>query len=751
VLNIILDLEKVFISNQFGANLSNIFHLMNSYSSRILLVAFTVIFSINGNGQVSKYLTVQDAILLKDNETGKSLMPKRSSQLNWLPGGKKFCYIENRKDQKLFIKNIETNEIDSSIDISLFNKALSAYKEDLSTKTFPKIEWIDNDNFKFFKNNEFLNFNIPSKSIRILLNVSKDAQFIEDNLKNGQVAYVENGNIFISNGSTIKQITKDGGNGIVYGETVHRNEFGISKGLFWSPTGKKIAFYRMDEHMVTDYSIYQNENKPATTKEIKYPCAGAKSHHVKIGIYSIEDDKVTYLETGEPVEHYLTNVAWGPDEEYIYVAIVNRGQNQCFFNQYNVSNGSLKKTLFEERDEKYVEPQHEMHFLTTNKEKFIWQSERDGYNHLYLYNTNGKMLKQLTSGNWVVTELLGVDQEGEYVYFEGTKESPLERHIYKVRIQSGDIRKLSIEQGTHSALFNKQFQQYINTFSSIKSSYELTLKDNTGENLSIIEKSDNPLSEYNLGETSIFPIINEGKILYCRMITPPNLDKSKKYPVVVYVYGGPHVQLVKNTWLGGSNLWMQSMAQKGYIVFSIDNRGSANRGHDFESSVFRNLGTNEISDQIAGVNYLKQLAYVDANRIAAHGWSFGGFMTTSLMTRTPGVFKVGVAGGPVIDWSLYEIMYTERYMDTPEENPEGYKKANLLNYTQNLQDKLLMIHGCDDDVVLWQHSLLYLESAVNAGNTYLDYFVYPGHKHNVLGKDRVHLYQKITEYIIEHL
>jgi dipeptidyl-peptidase-4 len=235
------------------------------------------------------------------------------------------------------------------------------------------------------------------------------------------------------------------------------------------------------------------------------------------------------------------------------------------------------------------------------------------------------------------------------------------------------------------------------------------------------------------------------------MITPPHFDKNKKYPVVVYVYGGPHAQMVTNSFLGGSNYWMQLMAQKGYIVFTLDNRGSSNRGHAFESATHRQLGTLEMADQLAGINYLKNLSYVDANRIGVHGWSFGGFMTTSLMSRQPGVFKVGVAGGPVIDWSIYEIMYTERYMDQPSENPEGYKQANLLTHINGLQDKLLMIHGCDDDVVLWQHSLLYCKAAVDAGNTYLDYFVYPGHKHNVMGKDRVHLMQKITEYLIENL
>jgi dipeptidyl-peptidase-4 len=301
------------------------------------------------------------------------------------------------------------------------------------------------------------------------------------------------------------------------------------------------------------------------------------------------------------------------------------------------------------------------------------------------------------------------------------------------------------------ALFNSSFTHFIDAYSSTNVPKKILIKTHKGDQVKSILDAPNPLSDYTLGETSIFPILNEGTVLYCRMVTPPNYDKTKKYPVVVYVYGGPHAQMISNSWLAGSNLWMQLMAQKGYIVFALDNRGSSNRGHEFESSTFRNLGLIEMADQIAGVNYLKNLPYVDANRIAVHGWSFGGFMTTSLMTRQPGVFKVGVAGGPVIDWSLYEIMYTERYMDTPLENPEGYKNANLTNYVNNLQDKLLMIHGCDDDVVLWQHSLLYCKSAVDAGNTYLDYFVYPAHKHNVMGKDRVHLMQKITEYIIENL
>jgi dipeptidyl-peptidase-4 len=716
-----------------------------------ILVSFSILISSTLFAQGTKYLNMEEAILMFDKESNKSLRTQNLNALQWLPGGSKYAFVRSGKPQKLVIIDIETNKEDSSVSLESFNTAANTYKTGLNFKSFPSFEWIDNDNIKIFKDNEYLNFNIPAQAFRLILQISKNAGSNEYNYGNQQIAYVENDNIFIVGSNGIKQITNDGGKGIVYGQTVHRNEFGIDKGLFWSPSGNKLAFYRMDESMVSDYAIYDNSKMPAAINLIKYPIAGAKSHHVTVGIYDLSTQKVTYLETGEPKEQYLTNIAWGPDEEYLYMAIVNRGQNQDFINRYNTNSGSLDKILFEERDEKYIEPQHGFYFLPNENNKFIWQSERDGFNHLYLYNTNGKMIRQITSGKWMVTKLIGVDSRGEYAYIEASKESPLERHIYSVNIDNGDIKKLSTEQGTHMAIFNSSFTHFIDAYSSTNVPKRIVIKTHKGDQIKSLLDAPNPLSEYALGETSIFPIINEGTVLYCRMITPPNYDKTKKYPVVVYLYGGPHAQMISNSWLAGSNLWMQLMAQKGYIVFTLDNRGSSNRGHEFESATFRNLGTIEMADQIAGVNYLKNLPYVDANRIAVHGWSFGGFMTSSLMTRQPGVFKVGVAGGPVIDWSLYEIMYTERYMDTPLENPEGYKAANLTNYVNNLQDKLLMIHGCDDDVVLWQHSLLYCKSAVDVGNTYLDYFVYPGHKHNVLGKDRVHLMQKITEYIIENL
>lgn len=724
---------------------------MKNYILKSFLLLFLICLASSLKAQGTQYLTMSEAVLYQNAESKQSLKPQTLPLLYWLPGGSKYSYVQYGTPLKLFIVDAESGRIDSSISLDVFNMAAEKYKAGMKFKAFPYFEWIDNDNLKIYKDNEYLNFNLAAQAFRLITTISEKSEHVEYYLKSNYFAYIENDNLFVKANEKVHQLTTDGGNGIVYGQTVHRNEFGINKGLYWSPDGNKLAFYRMDESMVTDYYIYNNDSMPATVRKIKYPIAGAKSHHVTVGIFDLETQKITYLETGEPKEQYLTNITWTPSSEAVIVAIVNRGQNQCFVNKYNAESGVLEKILFEERDEKYVEPQHGIQFLKNETNKFIWQSERDGFNHLYLYNDNGKMIRQLTKGSWVVTDLLGIDARGEYAYFEGTKESPIERHIYRVNIDNGEIKKLSSEAGTHKAKFNPQFTQFIDEFNSLTTPYKASLKDAKGENIRLVSNAQNPLVDYKLGETSIFPIFNEGNVLYCRMITPPDFDKSKQYPSIVYVYGGPHVQLVRNTWLGGSDLWMQLMAQKGYIVFSVDNRGSANRGHAFESAVHRQLGTLEMSDQLAGVNYLKNLPYINPNSIGVFGWSFGGFMTTTLMTRAPGTFKVGVAGGPVINWNLYEIMYTERYMDTPDENPEGYKKNNLLNYVNSLQDKLLMIHGCDDDVVLWQHSLLYCKRAVDVKNTYLDYFVYPGHPHNVRGPDRVHLMQKITEYLMENL
>lgn len=707
----------------------------------IALVAFT------SKAQEKKNLTIHDAIL------GRQFYPTSLSQLQWADDNHYSYMPENQENPGILLVELERTKNGTSKFISLhdINSAMAAGESD-TLKRFPYHSWMNSYELRFNSGNKSYAYHIGDKKVRELVLTEDSWIASSEHPKTMDNAFVMGDNLYIRKGSKDIKITTDGGNGIVYGQSVHRNEFGIDGGLFWSGAGDKLAFYRMDESMVTDYPIYDLSQKPAGVKNIKYPVAGDPSHHVTIGVYSISSGKTIYLKTGEPKEQYLTNVAWGPDDKYIYVAVVNRGQNHMWLKKFDATTGAFIKTLFEETNSRYVEPEHPVQFLKTKKDQFIWWSERDGNNHLYLYDTSGKMIKQLTSGKWEVMSFLGFNSKEDKFYITSTANGPLNRDLYCFNLKNGKSQRLTTGDGTHRISPSTNLSFFIDYFSNVTTPLNTQIIKEDGTLFQVLKEAENPLQDYRTGEVSLGSIkADDGTELFYRLVKPANFDPTKKYPVVVYLYGGPHLQLITNSWMGGANNWYQYMAEQGVIMFSIDNRGSSNRGFEFESAVHRQLGTLEMSDQMAGVNWLKKQSFVDTSRMGIHGWSFGGFMTTSMMTRNPGVFKVGVAGGPVINWEYYEIMYTERYMDTPEENPEGYKNNNLLNYVDKLQGHLLMIHGAEDDVVLWQHSLMFLQKAEELDVTGLDYFVYPAHKHNVLGKDRAHLYEKVTNYLMLYL
>lgn len=565
---------------------------------------------------------------------------------------------------------------------------------------------------------------------------------------NKLLAFTTGNNLHIVDENGVEtEITREENKGIVHGTSVHRDEFGISKGIFWSPNGKKLAFYRMDETMVEDYPLVDASAREAKLKAIKYPMAGMVSHEVTVGIYDTETGSTIYLKTGEPEDHYLTNIAWNPASTAIYIAELNRGQNHMQLNRYDVGSGELEATLFEERHPKYVEPENPVLFVKNNPGQFIWQSKRDGFNHLYLYDISGKLIKQLTSGAWETANIIGFDAEGKNLYFTSTNPTPMDRHIWSVNLKNGKLMRHSTQPGMHSAMLSASGRYLIDRYAANDNPGKTDLIETKNSRSYSLAFASNPFSDYAVPtvETGILKAADGITNLHYRMVKPANFDENKKHPVVIYVYGGPHSQMVQNRWRYGSGGWEFHMAQKGHIVFVVDNRGTAYRGFDFENVTHRQLGVEEVKDQMKGVEFLQSLPYIDNNRMGVHGWSYGGFMTINMLLRHPDVFKVGVAGGPVTDWKYYEVMYGERYMDTPQENPEGYQETSLLNKADKLQSRLLIIHGDEDPVVVMQHSLQFLKSAIKAG-THPDFFIYTGHGHNMLGADRVHLHEHITRY-----
>jgi len=683
----------------------------------------------------------QQKLTIDDVFTRPELNVKNIRGLQWIPGTHSYVWITD-KGTAMLRASVEKETTDTILKPSDILPEM---------KNFVPLDWRDADHFSFNYKNGLYSYDLKEKKATLKCSIDETAENTDIEPKTLAVAFTKENNLFITSGDKTKNISGDGKSGLVYGTTVHQSEFGITKGTYWSPSGNQLAFYRMEEEMVKEYPIVHIGTFPATLSPQRYPMAGSASHFVTLGIYNVSSGKTIYVKTGEPKEQYLTNIAWSPDDQYILIAIVNRAQNEMKLNQYSAADGSFIKTLFTESDPQWVEPMHPAEFVTGKKDQFIWQSEKDGFNHLYLYDLAGKQLAQVTSGKVVVTEFLGFDNSGKYAFAEIADNNGLDRKLIKCDLK-GKMTIITNESGSNTVSLCSDKLFFINSFSNLKTPRIITLNPVSGTNgKKELLKAENPLANYQIGQPELLNITaSDGTILNGRIIKPVPFDPAKKYPVLVYLYGGSHAQLVSNRWLGGANLWMSWMASQGYIVFTMDNRGSEARGLEFCQITHRKLGVVEMEDQLKGIDYLKSLPYVDANRMGIHGWSFGGFMTTTMMVNNPGMFKAGVAGGPVIDWKLYEIMYTERYMDTPAENKDGYENANLLPKAKNLKDRLLMIHGTVDNVVMWQHSQEFVKKCVDEG-VLIDYMIYPEHQHNVQGKDRLHLYKTVTRYLVEHL
>ncbi len=593
---------------------------------------------------------------------------------------------------------------------------------------------------------------------------------LEANTQQNAFAFLKDSNLYVRTVTNGKQndtqLSTDGSRNIVYGQSVHRDEFGISKGTYWSPEGQKLAFYRMDQSMVTDYPQVdipeigfnhpETQSCIATPAPDKYPMTGETSHKVTVGVFDVKTGKTVYLKAGDPTDRYFTNIAWAPDGKTIYMFELNRDQNDCRLVSYNAATGDKIAELYRETDDKYVEPLHPIQFLPWDSSKFIMQSRKDGYNHLYLVevkNDSSLTLRQLTSGNWEVLDVIGFYPEHKQIVIASNEYSPIQRNIFLVDSETGKRTLQDANgEGWHNATLSQSGKYIYDNYSTPTVPRKIDIVNmEIGDRFHYFT-AENPWKGYNVPEYSCGTIkAADGETdLYWRMVKPVNFDPNKKYPTIIYVYGGPHAHNVDARWNYCSRGWETYMAEKGYLLFILDNRGSENRGKAFEQATFRQLGQIEMQDQMKGVEYLKSLPYVDADKIGVHGWSFGGYMTISLMTNYPDVFKVGVAGGPVIDWHWYEVMYGERYMDTPQTNPEGYKKTSLLYTAKNLKGKLQIIQGLNDVTVVPQHCLTFLKACIAAG-TQPDFFVYPGEPHNMRGHQSTHLHERISNYFFDYL
>jgi dipeptidyl-peptidase-4 len=694
----------------------------------------------------TKKLSMEDAILGQ----GGKFYPENLSQLSWKGESNRFAYVVG---QDILAAKVG-EKAEAIFNLSDINEILNSQGVEELTR-LPQFSWLNSQVIQFTSGNELWQIDLITKKVLLKLEINSKAENEEFCAQNLMIAYTLDNNLYISgvDGQEIA-VTGDQDKNFVNGQTVSRSEYGITDGIFWGPKGNLLAFYRKDESKVSSFPLIDITTRVGDLKEIKYPMAGMDSEVVTLGVYNVKDKSTVWIQPDDfGPNQYLTNISWGAEEKYIYIQVLNRATDHAKLNKYEAATGKFVKTLFEEKDNRWVEPSHELIFLPKRSNQFIYQTNnRDGFNHAYLYNTDGKLIKQLTAGDWEITDILGFDESETNLFYVSTEVSPIERHAYKVNLKTGKRVCLTREEGHHAVQVSADGKYIIDNYSSLNVPRKVLIADTKGKEIQELIDADNKLKDYNLGEISIGSIkaADDKTDLYYRMVKPADFDPNKKYPVVVYVYGGPHAQMVNNRWLGGASLWEEYMAQNGYLIYVLDNRGSANRGKEFEAVIHRQCGQIEMADQMKGVEFLKSLPYVDADRMGVHGWSYGGFMTISLITNYPDVFKVAVAGGPVIDWKWYEVMYGERYMDTPQENPQGYAKTSLIAKAKDLKGKLLICQGVVDPTVVWQNSLNFIRECVK-DNVQVDYFPYPCAEHNVRGRDRIHLKQKVSNYFDDYL
>jgi dipeptidyl-peptidase-4 len=608
---------------------------------------------------------------------------------------------------------------------------------------------------------EYYVYDLKSKKLNRLSKNGKQryATFSPDGSK---VAFMRDNNIFISDLATGKeeQITPDGANNaIINGGTdwVYEEEFAFDRAFFWSPDGKRIAFYRFDESGVKEFSMNEYGTLYPTEYRFKYPKAGEKNSEVKILMYELAGKTTREMNTGTEKDQYIPRIAWTADPNILCIVRLNRLQNKMDLMLGDAANGNVK-TILSKSSNTYVDIHEDagnfFYFLGDNKRFLLWNDD-DGFNHLYMYDLSGKLLNQITKGNWDVMKVLGVDEKRKTVFYTSTESSPMERDLYSIQLDGSKKKKLSTRKGTNNPEFSDGMTFYINSHSDANSPPYITLNAADGKEIRVLEDNHElraKLEGFNLSKKEFFKFkTSEGIELNGWMIKPANFDAGKKHPVFMTVYGGPVINTVNDAWQGADFFWHQMLAEKGYIVVSVDNRGTGGRGRDFKNCTYRQLGNLETKDQIEAAKWLGAQSYVDKSRIGIQGWSYGGYMSSLCIMRGSDYFKAAIAVAPVTNWRYYDSVYTERYMGLPQDNASGYDDNSPINHVKELKGKYLLIHGTADDNVHFQNTVEMTTALVKANKPF-DMAIYPDKNHSIAGgTTRLHLFTKMTTFLLENL
>lgn len=729
---------------------------MNFYRKYLLIAIIIVVFL----SQVSAQVTLEDIF------TKNKFHTKGVWNFYFMNDGQRYCKLENNTN----LSNIIAYDLSSgNISDTIF----------LGTNLIPKDSStaIDFDDFNFSTDEKQILFstntehiyrrsstatyfiwNIETKRLSSLSTQPEQrlATFSPDGNK---IAFVSNNNLFYKELTTGKetQVTIDGKfNEIINGATdwVYEEEFGFSQAFFWSPDSRKIAFYRFDESHVKQFTMPIYNDLYPEQYTFKYPKVGEDNAYVTIHIYDLKNNSITNIDIGTEKDQYIPRIKWTQDPNILSLQRMNRHQNKLELLLADALSGKSKVILTEE-SKTYVDVSNDLTFLKNNSQ-FLWTSEKSGFNHIYLYDISGKQIAQITKGDWEMRNLYGIDEANNIIYYLASEISPLEKQVYKINIDGSSKTIITPENGTHTAHFNKTFTYFLHNYANANTPDKISLLNSNGEIIRILEDNEelkNKLDKNFFSKKEFFTLITSEKIqLNGWMLKPKNFNTKQKYPVLMYLYGGPGSQTVTDDWGAASReYWFQYLVSKGFIVVSVDNRGTGGRGVDFKNITYMNLGKHETKDQIEAAKYLKSLKYIDGNNISIFGWSYGGYMASMCILQGADVFKSAIAVAPVTDWKFYDTIYTERYMRTSKENEEGYRNSAPLHYADKLKGKYLLIHGTADDNVHFQNSIEMITALTNA-NKQFDLMIYPDKAHGISGKvTQMNLYTKMSQFLFDNL